>query len=56
MNHRGDNYPGSGGRYRGKISYGAHRKTYRGGTQTRVRQAHYHQVDAPRLRIIDEAL
>ncbi len=43
-------------RYRGKIPYGEHRKTYRGGTKTRVRQAQYHRVDAPHLQIIDESL
>ena len=43
-------------RYLGKIPYGQHRKTYRGGTKTRVQQEQYHMVDAPHLRIIDEQL
>ncbi len=43
-------------RYRGKIPYGRHRKTYRGGTRARERQATFHLVDAPALRIVSEDL
>ena len=43
-------------RYRGLIPFGTHRKLYQRGTKTRVRQATFHQVEAPALRIIDEEL
>jgi len=43
-------------RYTGKIPFGRHRKAYRHGTKTRLKQDQHLLIDAPQLRIIEPDL